>query len=174
MSLRQRVERAQLGPNVPNAGALVPVPPPVAPNPTRIAAREELLGTVRLRLQNEVIGAFDSNLDVSNSAEVRTKVEGDVDRIIGLYEFAVTRDERQRLIDEMVDEVTGFGPLEPLLRDDTITEVMVNGPNHIYIERGGKIQRVDVAFPERRARPADHRPDHHPAGTAHRRVEPKG
>jgi pilus assembly protein CpaF len=144
MSLRQRVERAQLGPNVPNAGALVPVP--VAPNPTRTAAREELLSAVRLRLQNEVIGAFDSNLDVSNSAEVRTKVEADVDRIIGLYEFAVTRDERQRLIDEMVDEVTGFGPLEPLLRDGTITEVMVNGPNHIYIERGGKILRVDVAF----------------------------
>ena len=60
--------------------------------------------------------------------------------------FAVTRDERERLVEELIDEVTGFGPLEPLLSDETITEVMVNGPNHIYIERGGKIQRVDTVF----------------------------
>ena len=105
-----------------------------------------MLGGIRFRLQNEIIGTFDATLDVTNTPDVRKRVEGEVDRIIGLYEFAVTRDERQRLIDEMVHEVTGFGPLEPLLADETITEVMVNGPNHIYIERGGKIQRVDVAF----------------------------
>ena len=46
----------------------------------------------------------------------------------------------------MVQEITGFGPLEPLLNDETITEVMVNGPEHIYIERAGKIQRVDAVF----------------------------
>ena len=51
-----------------------------------------------------------------------------------------------RLVDEMVDDVTGFGPLEPLLDDETITEVMVNGPNHVYIERDGKIERVDSSF----------------------------
>jgi pilus assembly protein CpaF len=171
MSLRQRVERAQqagqakqveltpeiklgpetLGPRLrsadsANAGPLVRVPTPAPPNPARVLAREELLGAVRLRLQNEVLAAFDAKLDVSNTAEVRTKIERDVDRVIGLYEFAVTRSERQRLIDEMVDEVTGFGPLEPLLSDETITEVMVNGPSHTYIERGGKIERVDVGF----------------------------
>jgi len=46
----------------------------------------------------------------------------------------------------MADDLTGLGPLEPLLRDETITEVMVNGPKHIYIERGGKIERIDSAF----------------------------
>ncbi len=153
MSLRQRVERAQQvertqqGAEAPDAGALVPVPPAAPPpNPTRTVARAELLATIRLRLQNEVIGAFDANLDVSNATDVRAKVERDVDRIISQHEFAVTRDERKRLIDEMVDEVVGFGPLEPLLLDETITEVMVNGPNHTYIERGGKIERVDVTF----------------------------
>ena len=62
------------------------------------------------------------------------------------YGFAVTREERLRLVDEMVHDVTGFGPLEPLLADPTITEVMVNGPNHIYIERDGKIERIDIVF----------------------------
>ena len=69
-----------------------------------------------------------------------------VDRIVGLHGFAVTREERLRLVEQMVHEITGLGPLEPLLCDETITEVMVNGPRQIYIERGGKIQRVDVHF----------------------------
>ena len=51
-----------------------------------------------------------------------------------------------RLADEVMAEVTGLGPLEPLLADETITEVMVNGPDHVYIERSGKIERVAVGF----------------------------
>ena len=51
-----------------------------------------------------------------------------------------------RLIEEMVHDVTGFGPLEPLLADESITEVMVNGPSHIYIERAGKIERIESVF----------------------------
>ena len=74
------------------------------------------------------------------------KVEAIVDRVIGANGFAVNRDERERLVEEMVHEVTGLGPLEPLLHDETITEVMVNGPHHVYIERAGKIQRVDIVF----------------------------
>ncbi len=46
----------------------------------------------------------------------------------------------------MLDEITGLGPLEPLLADPTITVVLVNGPSHIYIERAGKIQRIDSTF----------------------------
>jgi pilus assembly protein CpaF len=73
-------------------------------------------------------------------------VEGIVDRFLVANSYAVTRDERVRLVEEVLAEVTGLGPLEPLLNDDTITEIMVNGPDHIYIERSGKIQRVPTAF----------------------------
>ena len=147
MSLLQRVERAQQEAGILKAGGTVVraenAPPPRAP---RAPAREEMLREVKLRLQDEVVSAFASLLDTANGDDVRTTIAGMVDRIIGLYGFAVTHDERTRLIDEMVDDVTGFGPLEPLLLDESITEVMVNGPNHIYIERNGKIQRVDVVF----------------------------
>jgi pilus assembly protein CpaF len=145
MSLLQRVERAQQPADANGAGPPVAVPPPVQPSSSRIA-REEMLRAVRLRLQTEVMTAFDSLLDLSNQAELQGRVEGIVDRVVNAENFIITRDERARLVDELVGEIGGLGPLEPLLADETITEVMVNGPNHLYIERGGKISRVDHYF----------------------------
>src|SRR5690349_17101594 len=105
-----------------------PAMQPLSRNP----AREELLHDIRVRMQTQVIGAFDTLLD-GTPTDTRTKIEGIVDRVISENAYAVTRDERVRLVQEMIDEITGFGPLEPLLNDPTITEVMVNGPDHIYI-----------------------------------------
>jgi pilus assembly protein CpaF len=144
MSLLQRVERAQQKPEISSSGEMVPVMA-AAPPPARTPARDALLLDLRTRLVSEVINAFDTLLDVA-ATDVRSKIEAIVDRTIAQHGFAVTRDERSRLVDELADDVTGFGPLEPLLNDETITEVMVNGPNHVYIERGGKIQRVDSSF----------------------------
>jgi pilus assembly protein CpaF len=115
------------------------------PAQPRNPAREGLLHDIRVRLQTQVIGAFDTLLD-GTATDVNRKIEGIVDRVIAQNNFAVNRDERMRLVQEMVDEITGFGPLEPLLKDPSITEVMVNGPEHIYIERAGKILRVDSFF----------------------------
>jgi pilus assembly protein CpaF len=145
MSLLQRVERAQQQADAPNAVAMVPAMTPTPQTAAQVSGREELLRSIRLRLQAEVISAFDTLLD-AKATDIRSKVEGIVDRTISHNGFAVTRDERVRLIDEMANDVTGFGPLEPLLRDESITEIMVNGPSHIYIERDGKIQRVDSVF----------------------------
>jgi pilus assembly protein CpaF len=161
MSLLQRVERAQQAaaekaaspgapgaPGMPEAGrpsAPVPVMAPAAPTSSAVHAREQYLREIRTRLQTEVVGAFDTLLDVS-ATDVRGKVEGIVDRVISQFGYAVNRDERRRLVDALADDVTGFGPLEPLLNDESITEVMVNGPSHVYIERNGKILRVDSTF----------------------------
>ena len=139
-----------------------PPPPPVTPPPPPVAipdhagrasmaagahvpTREEMFRDIRIRLQAEVVNAFDTLLD-DQATDVRTKIEGIVDRTIAAKGFAVTRLEHERLVEELTNDVTGFGPLEPLLSDESITEVMVNGPNHIYIERGGKIQKVDTVF----------------------------
>jgi pilus assembly protein CpaF len=152
MSLSSRVERAQQRTEIeeteePASAAPPPVlPPPVPLTPVQVAKREELLREFRLRLQDEVMVAFDSLLDVANPAELRSKVEVIVDRIVIQGGFAVTREERARLIGELVGEIGGLGPLDPLLADESITEIMVNGPTHLYIERGGKIQRVDSYF----------------------------
>ena len=146
MSLLQRVGRANQGPEVPNPDAIVPVEPPTPAKPGPGQVREEYLRGVRVRLQSEVIGAFNALRETSGPSDTRSKLEGIVDRVINAFGYVVTRDERARLVEEMADDFTGFGPIEPFLRDETVTEVMVNGPNHIYIERAGKIVRVNRSF----------------------------
>jgi len=144
MSLSQRVERARLGSDAPVAvGPAVPAAPPEA---AQLPGRDAMLTEIRGRVQKEVIDAFESLLDVNDQAEIRARIVAIIDRIIIRHAFSLTRDERLNLVEEVVHEVTGLGPLEPLLADPSITEVMVNGPNQIYIERGGKIERVDVVF----------------------------
>jgi pilus assembly protein CpaF len=133
------------GSNLPAVIPTVPEEVAAAAPRRRDSAREELHQTIRVRLQQEVIGAFDSLLD-GEAGTMNGKIEGLVDRVLSANNFAVTRDERGRFIQEMIQEITGFGPLEPYLNDPGITEVMVNGPNHIYIERAGKISRVDAFF----------------------------
>ena len=139
----------QLSPSLTNGTAMVGVPiGPVSTSGLRGArapVRDDLIREVRLHLQAAVEGAFKALLDAKEN-DVQRTIEGLVDRVIVRNGFAVTREERMRLVEEMVHDVTGFGPLEPLLADPTITEVMVNGPDHIYIERGGKIQRIDGVF----------------------------
>ena len=150
MSLLQRVERAQQLAENPTGVALVPVeppaPPPVQATPERVAAREELLRDIRIRLQAEVMIVLDSLLDVGDSTDLQDKLQVVVDRIIRVHGFAVTKDERARLVAELAGEVGGLGPLDALLLDETITEIMVNGPSHLYIERAGKIERVNSYF----------------------------
>jgi pilus assembly protein CpaF len=60
--------------------------------------------------------------------------------------MALTRAERVRMLEQITDEIVGLGPLEPLLRDESVTEIMVNGPRQIYIERAGKLEMTSVAF----------------------------
>jgi pilus assembly protein CpaF len=143
MSLRQRVERAQRGADLAVARVEEAPAPPKA---TRLPPREALLADIRLRVQGQVIDAFETLIEAKDEAEVRTRVVALVDGIVAEHDFSVTRDERLALVEEVVQEITGFGPIEPYLLDETITEVMVNGPRNIYIERAGKLQRVNAQF----------------------------
>ncbi len=150
MSLLERVERAQRRADTPDPSDAPVAPPPPAPtvalNPAQVAAREDALRAVRVNLIDEVTHASHSLFEATDAADLRTKVEGIVDRVIAAGAFTVTKSERERLIEELIGEVSGLGPLEPLLADETITEIMVNGPSHVYIERAGKIERIGSVF----------------------------
>jgi pilus assembly protein CpaF len=151
LSLLQRVERAQRATDSPASASVAPDAELVVIEPPRAKAastpaREALLSDIRRRVQDEVIGSFKSLIDAPDAEQVRSRIAAMVDHIILDGAFSVTRDERHALVEELVHEITGFGPIEPFLADETITEVMVNGPRHIYIERAGKIEQVDVVF----------------------------
>ncbi|EPJ79669.1 general secretion pathway/type 4 pilus assembly protein [Pseudomonas sp. CFII64] len=65
---------------------------------------------------------------------------------IARMRLAISRYEMERLAEELVDELTGFGPLEVLLRDPSITEILVNGPNKVFVERDGVLHHTDLRF----------------------------
>ena len=86
---------------------------------------------------------YDSNM---TEAELAQKVRATLQGVMSAEETPLTVAERANIAQDIADDILGYGPIEPYLRDPEITEVMVNGPGVIYIERGGKIERVHGAF----------------------------
>jgi len=84
-------------------------------------------------------------LEGSRPALAQFVVEQVGDYIARLH-LALSRYEMERLAEEIVDELTGFGPLEVLLRDASVTEILVNGPHRVFIERAGLLQQTDLRF----------------------------
>lgn len=82
----------------------------------------------------------------TNRRELEQIVVGFCNQVIAENPFAVPRRERAHIISDMVDEVLGLGPIEPLLKQESISEVMVNGPKKVYVERGGKLLLTPVQF----------------------------
>jgi pilus assembly protein CpaF len=100
---------------------------------------------LKVRVQNKLLAELDTSVD-PRSPEVRSTIEELFTAILAEESIVLGRAERQRLFEAIVAEILGFGPLEPLLADDTITEIMVNGPKNVYIERTGNIFRSNVTF----------------------------
>ncbi len=102
--------------------------------------------TIKKRVQERLLSELDPRLDLSRTAEVRQQVQEVFNAILEAEKIVLSRAERLRLFEAIAAEILGYGPIEPLLRDDTITEIMVNGPKQVYIERGGKLYKTDVTF----------------------------
>jgi pilus assembly protein CpaF len=111
----------------------------------QLPARESFRD-VKFRIQNRVIQDLDPKLDLTNQVEVRRQIEEIFSRVIDEEGLALTRAERVRMLEQITDEIIGLGPLEPLLRDDSVSEIMVNGPRQVYIERAGKLEMTNVVF----------------------------
>jgi len=121
-------------------------PPAASPRlVTQLPARESFRD-VKFRIQNRVIQDLDPKLDLTNQVEVRRQIEEIFSRVIDEEGLALTRAERVRMLEQITDEIIGLGPLEPLLRDDSVSEIMVNGPRQVYIERSGKLELTNVVF----------------------------
>src|SRR6476469_731412 len=110
--------------------------------------REHQLEDLRQKMHQFVIhelGPLLTDQRVSEG-ELRRQVDEQLLRALSQERFALTVAERQVLVQSVTDDVLGYGPIDQLLRDDTITEVMVNGPHLVYVERSGKLTQTDVRF----------------------------
>src|SRR5512140_1598105 len=101
---------------------------------------------LKTRVQNKLLGELDPSTDVTRTEEVRRTIQDLFEQILTEENIVLSRPERARLFEQIAAEILGFGPLQPLLEDETITEIMVNGAKNIYVERKGKLVRVPITF----------------------------
>src|SRR5262249_11950192 len=85
--------------------------------------------------------------------ELRREVRRAAEELCRLSSDLLSLSERERLVNEVLDETFGLGPLEPLMRDPAVTDILINGPKTVYVERFGRLERVNVAFHDDRRRP---------------------
>ncbi|HEY5269210.1 MAG TPA: CpaF family protein [Anaerolineales bacterium] len=101
---------------------------------------------LKTRVQNRLLAELDPSMDITKTNEVRKTILGLFEQVLGEENIVLSRPERARLFEQITAEILGLGPLQTLLEDETVTEVMVNGAKNIYVERKGKISRVPVTF----------------------------
>lgn len=164
MSLLKRIEQQVSGkPPEQNPASPKPQSPAAAPgSPAGAAAgvslqarrvvppgantQKDTLTDLKNRVQNRLLAEIDPSMDVSKVAEVRNTIQELFEQILAEENIILTRPEKHRLFEQIAADILGFGPLQPLLEDETISEIMVNGAKNIYIERKGKLHRAPVTF----------------------------
>jgi pilus assembly protein CpaF len=144
MSLLRRIDNRPPDPDAQIGGPATTAPLPV-PLMTQIPMREPFKED-RYRVLHRVIKELDPNLDIRDDIEVRRSIEATFRRVLEEEGLPLTRGERARLLEQVVDEILGFGPIQRMLDDETVTEVMVNGPHQVYLERNGKLELTTVEF----------------------------
>ncbi|HEX3039876.1 MAG TPA: CpaF family protein [Caproiciproducens sp.] len=118
-----------------------------------VSAAADAYAELKDRLHSEVIEWINREAPDSDMADRQHEdsLKGTIDAFIGSHGINITRIDRARVVSEVYNDIVGLGPLEPLLSDPDITEIMVNGPFRVYVERRGKIELSSTVF-----RDADH------------------
>lgn len=114
--------------------------------PPAVGAQKDTYLDLKTRVQNRLLAELDPSMDISKVNDVRSTIQELFEQVLAEENIVLSRPERHRLFEQITAEILGLGPLQPLLEDDAVTEVMVNGAKNIYIERAGKLHRVPVVF----------------------------
>jgi pilus assembly protein CpaF len=114
--------------------------------PPQTTTQQNTYQDLKTRVQNKLLSELDPSMDVSKTQEVRQTIQELFEQILVEESIVLSRPEKARLYEQITAEILGFGPLQTLLEDDAITEIMVNGAKNIYIETKGKIHRVPLTF----------------------------
>jgi pilus assembly protein CpaF len=126
------------------------------PSPTQAAApspidkdrkRKERLAEIKLDLHRSLLDNLNlAALDTATESDLRAEISSIAAEVLEERSIVLNREDRSTLTQELYDEVKGLGPLETLLKDDTVNDILVNGPHQIFVERDGKLSLSDVTF----------------------------
>ena len=102
---------------------------------------------LKRRIHSKLVDKLDMSRVGDLAGDVlRREIRLVVEHLCDTEDTLLNRNERERLVDEVLDETFGLGPLELLLKDATISDILINGPKNIYVERRGKMERTNVSF----------------------------
>ncbi len=143
--------RNESAPSPRPAPAPEPEPPAVIPAARRGEVKADPAQEQYEALKRTIHTRLVDRLDMTRVGEMdpktlRNEIRGVVEDLCDVENPLLNRNERQRLVNEILDETFGYGPLELLLKDDKIGDIMINGPKNIYVEKGGRISKSEVTF----------------------------
>lgn len=116
-----------------------------------LPAKRVIWKQVKEKCLREAVDSFDAKAIDELPADERSKfisrqVEEIVEEVLNDSEVTFTRSEFRKMVGDLVSEIIGYGPITPLLNDHSVDEIMVNGPNKVYVERRGKLEMTDITF----------------------------
>ncbi len=135
-----------------------PMPVAAAPRaPAELAAadkekkRKDRLGELKQELHKRLLDNLNlAALEQASEASLKLEISAIVSEALDEMSVSLNKEDRTTLNQELYDEVMGLGPLEPLLKDETVNDILVNGPNRVFVERNGKLQLTDITFKDER------------------------
>ena len=99
---------------------------------------------IREKVQRRLLADLSPAVEAGNVDEVRRAIERIFAETLAEEQVPLSRGERAALFEQMVADILGYGPIEPLLRDESVTEVLINGPYQVYMERDGLLEETDI------------------------------
>ncbi len=131
----------------PNPPPAATKPKPAAPAKARASKDKiEQFNLLKMRLHRKLIDQLDLARMVGDEESMRAQVKELVSSLADQENTLLNFTERQRLISEVLDETFGLGPLEVILSDPSISDILVNGPKNVYVERHGKLEKTEIEF----------------------------
>ncbi|MHB1357349.1 MAG: CpaF family protein [Anaerolineae bacterium] len=110
------------------------------------ADKSQPYADIRQRVQRRLLSELSPSIESNNLPEVRRALEQIFNEIVSEEQLPLSRTERSSLFEDIIASILGFGAIDPLLHDDSVSEILVNGPDQVYIERNGRLEETDLHF----------------------------
>ena len=119
---------------------------PVGPGSGNAAVKEATFEDIKRKVQSALINEVNPGWDSSHQDQIERALEEQFTRILSEQGYTLDRRDREQLLAAIKAEILGYGPIDLLLHDDTVTEIMVNGPQQVYVEQNGRLYTTEIKF----------------------------